>query len=114
MLPRGTEYGNAGQSLRLSPARSHPRKVAMGKPPTVRHVYDDIMSRHHLAERAEVLEMLCMPLADPLHGRLDGTAWVRRALEAAGIVIDERDADAFIKRAHLDLDPSDAEKCGQG
>lgn len=67
------------------------------------------MSRHPLAERDELLEMLCMPLADPLYGRLDGTAWVRRALEAAGIVIDERDADAFIKRAHMDLDPSDAE-----
>lgn len=54
--------------------------------------------------------MLCMPLADPLHDRLDGTAWTRRVLETVGVVVDEKDTDAFIRRAHLNLDPSDAEQ----
>ena len=95
--------------------RTPPRRIIIDMTgyPALRHVLDDVLSRHPLADRAEVLEMLCMPLADPLHGRLDGTAWTRRAIEAVGVAVDQEDADAIIRRAHLHLDPSDDEQAAE-
>lgn len=81
----------------------------MENAPSVRDVFEDIITRHPLAERDMVLEYLCRTIADPVFGKFNGTQWVRQIIRKAGLAVDENDERAFIYRAYQELEPADKE-----